>query len=48
LLPPSVQDFVGEEHLAGFVLVLLLEHSILVRSKRLTRASAGTRRLTQG
>ena len=26
LLPPSVQDFVGEEHLARFVLALVLEH----------------------
>ena len=26
LLPPSVQDFVGAEHLARFVLALVLEH----------------------
>ena len=26
LLPPSVQDFVGEDHLARFVLALVLEH----------------------
>jgi hypothetical protein len=26
LLPPSVQDFVGEGHLARFVLALVLEH----------------------
>ena len=26
LLPPSVQDFVGDDHLAGFVLALVLEH----------------------
>ena len=26
LLPPSVQDFVGEDHLARFVVGLVLEH----------------------
>ena len=26
LLPPSVQDFVGEDHLARFILALVLEH----------------------
>ena len=26
LLPASVQDFVGEDHLARFVLALVLEH----------------------
>ena len=26
LLPPSVQDFVSEDHLARFVLALVLEH----------------------
>jgi hypothetical protein len=26
LLPPRVQDFVGEDHLARFVLALVLEH----------------------
>ena len=26
LLPPSVQDFVGGDHLARFVLLLVLEH----------------------
>ena len=26
LLPPSVQDFVGGDHLARFVLALVLEH----------------------
>jgi hypothetical protein len=26
LLPPSVQDFVGRDHLARFVLALVLEH----------------------
>ena len=36
LLPPRVQDFVGEDHLARFVLALVLEHLDLRRSKRLT------------
>ena len=37
LLPASVQDFVGEDHLARFVLFSATPS--LVRSKRLTRAS---------
>ena len=39
LLPPSVQDFVGEDHLARFILALVLEHLDLGRSKLRTRAS---------
>ena len=33
LLPPSVQDFVGEDHLARFILALVSSLSTLVRSK---------------
>ena len=42
LLPPSVQDFVGGDHLAGFVLALVLEHLDL---GEIAAASAGSRRL---
>ena len=39
LLPPSVRDFVGEGHLARFVLALVLGLSTLARSKRHPYAS---------
>jgi len=47
LLPPSVQDFVGEDHLARFILALVLEHLDLGEIEARMRASAGSRRLTR-
>ena len=47
LLPASVQDFVGEDHLARFVLVLVLEHLDLGEIEAATRASGASRRLTR-
>ena len=41
LLPPSVQDFVGKDHLARFVLALVLEHLDLSKDRSGLRGRAG-------
>jgi hypothetical protein len=42
LLPPSVQDFVGADHLARFVLALVARASRFERDRSGLRGRAGT------
>ena len=47
LLPPSVQDFVGEDHLARFILALVLKHLDLGEIESAYASERGSRRLTR-
>ena len=44
LLPPSVQDYVPEDHLSRFIVALVRRASTFPRSRPATRASSASRR----